>query len=240
MGRLVAGIAHEINNPVNAIANTAGPLEQALRALETSALAPDDREEMLAMLSVIQRGAKRTSEIVHALHSYSRREDDRIGDVDLNRVLDETLDLLRHQLKGVEVTKHYAPQAIARGNTGQLGQVFMNLITNAAQAIGVDGGGGPGGGPAHRGGTIELRTTVVGGRIKVDVRDDGPGIPDDVRQRIFDPFFTTKDVGKGSGLGLSIVQSLIDRHGGNITVETSTDALRRGTKFVVDLPRGGS
>ncbi len=233
MGRLVAGIAHEINNPVNAIANTAGPLEQALQQLKRSPSGPLDGtelDEMLAMLSVIQRGARRTSEIVQALHSYSRRDDERIGEVDVNRLLDETLDLLRHQLKGITTVKEYQPQAVTRGNAGQLGQVFMNLITNAAQAIGESGVGT----------TVTLRTMRrEGGGLVVEVADDGPGISDEIRQRIFDPFFTTKEVGKGSGLGLSIVQSLVDRHGGTISVESrqaTAPGQAHGTSFHVELP----
>ncbi len=228
MGRLVAGIAHEINNPVNAIANTAGPLDQALAQLR-SGTAPDEAElaDLRQMLSVIQRGARRTSEIVQALHSYSRRDDEKVSDVELARVLDETLDLLRHPLKSIKVDKHYAPGLVVRGNAGQLGQVFMNLVTNAAQAIEETG----------HGGTIRLRTEALpaGGAV-VEISDDGPGMTEEVRQRIFDPFFTTKEVGKGSGLGLSIVQSLVDRHGGTVRVESRTDGPTHGTTFRVELP----
>ena len=226
MGRLVAGIAHEINNPVNAIVNTAGPLEQALVALGKGKPTDTELADLLSMLKVIRRGAHRTSEIVQALHSYSRRDDERIAEVDLNRVLDETLDLLRHQLKGITVIKEYCPQITVRGNSGQLGQVFMNLVTNAVQAIGGSG----------EGGTIRLRTERYAEGAAIEVIDDGTGIPDEVRKRIFDPFFTTKDVGKGSGLGLSIVQSLVDQHGGSITLETSQGP-NRGTKFRVELPQ---
>jgi signal transduction histidine kinase len=233
MGRLVAGIAHEINNPVNAVVNTAGPLESTLEDLiergrkvkpeELADLAGDVRE----MLRVIQRGARRTKEIVQALHNYSRGDDDRLVDVDLHRGLDESLDLLRHHLRhGITVERAYGEVGRVRGYAGQLHQVFMNLLTNAAQALGEQ----------ERGGVIKIETGKTGEKVVITVADDGPGIPRDVLPRIFDPFFTTKDVGQGSGLGLSIVHGIIERHGGTISVDSE---LGKGTKFTVTLPAQG-
>ena len=221
MGRLVAGIAHEINNPVNAVVNTVGPLDAALTALELPA---EPKAEVAEMLRVIQRGARRTKEIVQALHNYSRGDDDRVVEVDLQRGIDESLDLLRHHLKnGIQVERQYGDVGRVRGHAGQLHQVFMNLLTNAAQAISDRG----------RGGLIRIATERRDGKAVITVADDGPGIPPDVLPRIFDPFFTTKDVGKGSGLGLSIVHGIVERHGGSIAVDS---AVGRGTTFVVSLP----
>jgi two-component system NtrC family sensor kinase len=223
MGRLVAGIAHEINNPVNAVVNTAGPLESTLEELigrrgDPTQIAGDVRE----MLRVIQRGARRTKEIVQALHNYSRGDDDRLTDVDLHRGLDESLDLLRHHLKnGITVERVYGEVGRVRGHAGQLHQVFMNLITNAAQALGEKG-------------RIKITTVREGGKAVISVTDDGPGIPSDVLPHIFDPFFTTKDVGEGSGLGLSIVHGIVERHGGSISVDSEVG---RGTTFTVTLPQ---
>jgi C4-dicarboxylate-specific signal transduction histidine kinase len=107
MGRLVAGIAHEINNPVNAVVNTAGPLEEAIGEVARGDGAQATMDEIRDMLRVIQRGANRTKEIVQALHNYSRGDEDRLTDVDLERALDDSLDLLRHHLRGVTVEKHY-------------------------------------------------------------------------------------------------------------------------------------
>jgi two-component system NtrC family sensor kinase len=232
MGRLVAGIAHEINNPVNAVVNTASPLETTLEELihragklkpeEISEVAGDVRE----MLRVIQRGARRTKEIVQALHNYSRGDDDHLVDVDLHRGLDESLDLLRHHLKrGITVERAYGEVGRVRGYAGQLHQVFMNLLTNAAQALG----------ESDKGGVIKIQTGRRGDKVFVTVADDGPGIPKDVLPRIFDPFFTTKDVGQGSGLGLSIVHGIVERHGGTIAVDSE---IGRGTTFTVTLPGG--
>jgi signal transduction histidine kinase len=232
MGRLVAGIAHEINNPVNAVINTLGPLEGALRELAeakdaaSAAAASRDAHEML---SVVQRGAARSKAIVQALHNYSRGDEEKPREVALARSIADTLDLLRHRLKDIRVEKDVDPAIRLRGFAGQVDQVFMNLITNAAQAIG------------ERGGTIRIaaaRTQPPGGpdQVEVTISDDGPGIPPDVIPRIFDPFFTTKEVGEGSGLGLSIVHGIVERHGGHIQVDSH---LGEGTTFRVTLPVGG-
>ena len=223
MGRLVAGIAHEINNPVNAVVNTAGPLQEAITEVTAKDGSNAATDEIHDMLRVIQRGANRTKEIVQALHNYSRGDDDRQTDVDLERALDDSLDLLRHHLRGVTVEKHYAGIGKVRGHAGPLNQVFMNLLSNAAQAI-----------TAERAeGTVSIVAERKNNEVEVQVRDDGPGIPPEVLPRIFDPFFTTKEIGKGAGLGLSIVHGIVERHAGRITVESE---FGKGTRFVVTLP----
>jgi signal transduction histidine kinase len=144
-------------------------------------------------------------------------------DLVLARSIDDTLDLLRHRLKNIRVEKQIDPGLRLPGFAGQIDQVFMNLITNAAQAIG----------DRPRGGTIHIAAARSDGEVEVTVADDGPGIPPEVISRIFDPFFTTKDVGEGSGLGLSIVHGIIERHGGHITVQSRVG---EGTTFRVMLP----
>jgi signal transduction histidine kinase len=228
MGRLVAGIAHEINNPVNAVINTLGPLEEALQILVTS---PSSEAAVRAakdageMLRVVQRGAARSKAIVQALHNYSRGDEQRPRELGLARSVDDTLDLLRHHLRNVQVEKQIDPSLRITGFPGQIDQVFMNLITNAAQAVG----------ERERGGTIRLAATARGEDVEITVSDDGPGIAPEVIPRIFDPFFTTKDVGAGSGLGLSIVHGIVDRHGGRIEVESR---MGEGTTFRITLPAG--
>jgi two-component system, NtrC family, sensor kinase len=239
MGRLVAGIAHEINNPVNAVVNTAGPLEATLEEITEKGVDSERVADVKEMIGVIQRGARRTKEIVQALHNYSRGDDDRVVEMDLHRSIDESLDLLRHHLKnGITVERHYGDVGRVRGRTA-LNQVFMNLLTNAAQAIGqrMDETG--------QGGTIHIKTELKrdlsevpgAGKVVITVADDGPGIPPEVLPRIFDPFFTTKDVGQGSGLGLSIVHGIVERHGGTISVDSEVG---RGTSFIVTLPTPSS
>ena len=238
MGRLVAGIAHEINNPVNAVINTLGPLSETIHqialvknggaASSSGAPAPETDVAALAqeaeeMLRVVERGAARSKAIVQALHNYSRGDEETPRELNLARSVDDTLDLLRHRLTNVRVEKEIETGLRVRGFAGQIDQVFMNLITNAAQAIGA----------RERGGTIRVAVARVGDDVEISIADDGPGIPPEVIPRIFDPFFTTKDVGEGSGLGLSIVHGIIERHGGKIRVDSRVG---EGTTFRITLP----
>jgi signal transduction histidine kinase len=226
MGRLVAGIAHEINNPVNAVINTLAPLEEAIGVLAAGSIAdgsPAAAADAQEMLAVVKRGAARSKAIVQALHNYSRGDDQRMHEVSLSRSVDDTLDLLRHRLRNVRVEKHLEPGIRLTGYPGQIDQVFMNLVTNAAQAIG----------ERDRGGTIHIAAAARDREVEITISDDGPGIPPEVIPRIFDPFFTTKDVGEGSGLGLSIVHGIVDRHGGRIEVQSRVG---EGTTFRIVLP----
>jgi signal transduction histidine kinase len=226
MGRLVAGIAHEINNPVNAVINTLAPLEEAIKTMATerdgdaASRGAGDAQEMLR---VVQRGAARTKAIVQALHNYSRGDEQRPRELVVARSVDDTLDLLRHRLRNVRVEKQIDPDLRLHGFPGQIDQVFMNLISNAAQAVG----------ERDSGGTIRIAARKQAEDVEITVADDGPGIPADVIPKIFDPFFTTKDVGEGSGLGLSIVHGIVDRHGGRITVQSQVG---EGTTFRIVLP----
>jgi signal transduction histidine kinase len=226
MGRLVAGIAHEINNPVNAVINTLAPLEDAIKTMvaerdgDAASHGASDAQEMLR---VVQRGAARTKAIVQALHNYSRGDEQRPRELVLARSVDDTLDLLRHRLRNVRVEKQIDPELRLHGFPGQIDQVFMNLISNAAQALG----------ERDSGGTIRIAAHKKADDVEITVADDGPGIPAEVIPKIFDPFFTTKDVGEGSGLGLSIVHGIVDRHGGRIMVESQVGT---GTTFRIVLP----
>jgi signal transduction histidine kinase len=135
--------------------------------------------------------------------------------------VEDTLGLLQHRLRHVQVVRDVDPETRIRGFPGQIDQVLMNLLTNAAQAIG------------EKGGTVSVSVETRDDRVLLTVGDDGPGIPKDILPRIFDPFFTTKDVGEGSGLGLSIVHGIIDRHGGHIDVESEVG---KGTRFLISFP----
>jgi signal transduction histidine kinase len=226
MGRLVAGIAHEINNPVNAVINTLAPLEEAIKAMVAERdgdAAARGAAEAQEMLRVVQRGAARTKAIVQALHNYSRGDEQRPRELVVARSVDDTLDLLRHRLRNVRVEKEIDPELRLHGFPGQIDQVFMNLISNAAQAVGT----------RDSGGTIRIAAQKKADDVEIIVADDGPGIPADVIPKIFDPFFTTKDVGEGSGLGLSIVHGIVDRHGGRITVDSQVGT---GTTFRIVIP----
>ena len=231
IGQLVAGIAHEINNPVNAIVNTVGPLEETILEIKRS---PDkDSEQGLDeslsdakdMIRVVKRGAERTKAIVKALHNYSRTDDEHISNVHINASLQESLELLKHVvLFDIDVVEKYTEVGAIRGLAGKLGQVFLNLLTNAAQAL-----------PDKGQGRIEVQTKRGDeDLVEIKIIDNGKGIPAHLLPKIFDPFFTTKDVGEGTGLGLSIVHGIVERHGGKIDVESK---LGVGTTFTIRLPR---
>src|SRR5205807_9496148 len=158
-------------------------LEEAVAAINKD---PDAAREVVEMVKVVQRGAQRTKAIVSALHNYSRTDDESVVDFDVDRSIDDSLELLRHLLKqNVTVAKHYGDVGRVRGHAGQINQVFMNLLTNAAQALA---------GRDHATITIETRGDAAG--VEVKIIDNGPGISPDVLPRIWDPFFTTKDVGE--------------------------------------------
>jgi len=224
MGRLVAGIAHEINNPVNAVINSLGPLEEVITQLRDGACDPKVAEaatEALEILAVVQRGSARTKAIVQALHGYARGDDKTQREVNISRSVEETLGLLAHRLRNVKVERTVPPDVRILGFPGQLDQVLMNLLINAAQAMG------------DKGGTIRVVAENLDTQVLLSIEDDGAGIPPEILNHIFDPFFTTKDVGEGSGLGLSIVHGIIERHGGKIDVQSEVG---KGTKFSISFP----
>ena len=223
MGRLVAGIAHEINNPVNAVINSLGPLDEIVKQIAAgeSGSAATLAKEAEEVLAVVQRGAARTKAIVQALHGYARGDESVQREVYLARSVEDTLGLLQHRLRKVKVVKEVEPNVRIMGFPGQIDQVLMNLLTNAAQAMG------------DRGGTIHVAASNRDDCVLLTIGDEGPGIPREILPRIFDPFFTTKDVGEGSGLGLSIVHGIVERHGGHIDVDSQPG---QGTKFSISFP----
>ena len=224
VGQLAAGIAHEINNPINAVVNTVAPLsstvEDLVRGAEPEQLA-GHRRDMEQMLKVIRSGIARTQRIVSALRNYSRTDTESRGPMDLHADIDETLALLQHSLKDVLLERRFEASGELVAFRGQLNQALMNLLSNAAAAL-------EGRADAH----IIVSTEDAGDGVRIVVEDNGPGIPEEVRSRVFDPFFTTKDVGKGTGLGLSITHGIVERHGGTITVETEVGK----TVFTMEIP----
>jgi len=167
-------------------------------------------------------GIGQISDIVVNLKDFSRLDRNMVSRVDLHECLESTLKIARNVVKTKSVVKRFGTIPLVSCSPSQLNQVFLNLITNAAQAT------------PENGGTIVITTRMVGDReVAVDVDDNGHGIPADVLPRIFDPFFTTKDVGKGTGLGLSIAFKIVQQHGGRIVVDSKTG---QGTRFSVILP----
>jgi signal transduction histidine kinase len=248
LGQLTAGVAHEINNPVNFISSNIKPLKLSIGEImeilseyrkmndpdsKTSSLEKARElekkydieyliKELNTILDGINEGAERTKEIVIGLRNFSRLDKHELKEVRLSEMIDSTLVLLRNQYKDrIEIKKSYdGNMPYIQCYSGQLSQVFMNILSNAIQAV--DGKG-----------TISIETQLSGKEAEIIISDTGKGIPKDKLDNIFDPFYTTKEVGKGTGLGLSISYGIIQEHKGSIDVESE---MGTGTRFKISIP----
>jgi PAS domain S-box-containing protein len=227
VGQLAAGMAHEINNPLAFIRANLGHLRRECSELvEDLQKRPESAQERLAeweeLIDESIEGADRAATIVRDVREFSHSGDTGHEVIDLNALLDQVLRMAAPHLgKRISVARSYAaPSPSLRCAPQRLKQLFLNLVVNAAQAIGEVG-------------RIEVATSIAGGRVHVEVRDDGCGVPGDKIERIFDPFFTTKSVGEGTGLGLSISHQIVRDHGGEIVVESQPG---QGATFGVSLP----
>jgi signal transduction histidine kinase/FixJ family two-component response regulator len=226
MGALAAGVAHEINNPLTYLLANLTILAEDLARIDP-AIRAQAGEDLLQVVADARHGADRLRQIVRDLKLFSRTDEVSTGPVDLQRVLESSINMAFHEIRHrARLVKDYgADVPLVEANEGRLGQVFLNLIVNAAQAI-----------PEGRANRNEIRIVTRaderGGAV-VEVRDSGEGIAPEALERIFDPFFTTKPLGTGTGLGLSISQSIIVALGGRIEVESE---MGKGTSFLVRLP----
>jgi two-component system, NtrC family, sensor kinase len=247
LGQLTAGIAHEINNPINFVTANIQPLKDDLadilkiiagyekvitkkgiekEFLEVQQFRQDAKidltmKEVNDLLKGIEDGAMRTSEIVKGLRNFSRLDQNIFLKANLNESLDSTLTLLHNSYKNrIKIVKQFEAIPEVDCFPGQINQVLMNILSNAIQAI-----------PAE--GSIFIKTWQQNDMVKISVRDTGAGMTEDVRKKIFDPFFTTKEVGKGTGLGLSISFGIIQKHNGEIEVFSNPG---EGTEFIIRIP----
>jgi signal transduction histidine kinase len=225
LGQLVAGVAHELNNPIGFVhANLQLLDEYIVKLVEGQRAESDTERTRLAITKLLVRsreGTERVKKIVQDLRTFSRMDQAELQDADLHEEIDRTLALMDVRFKNaIAVERDYGDLPKVRCYPGQLNQVFLNLLMNACDAI-------------EESGTIRIRTEPGVDGVRLIFSDDGPGISEEVRGRIFDPFFTTKPVGMGTGLGLSLSHGIIERHGGRITVDSGPG---RGTSFTIDLP----
>ncbi len=246
IGQLAAGIAHEINNPtgfvksnLNTLANYVEQLTAAVHAYEQLAVKLNSEvgtgldkvrqqfdvsfvlDDMPALINESLDGIGRIEDIVASLKSFARPDHDDNREFSINDCIENTLKLVKNEIKyKAELQLNLGEIPPISGNSGALGQVMLNLVMNAVDAI-----------EDH--GQIVICTEVDDSNVKIVVRDSGRGIPQNMITRIFDPFFTTKDVGKGTGLGLAISHGIVKKHGGSLMVRSEEGS---GSEFTIALP----
>ena len=238
LGQLVAGVAHELNNPIGFIHSNMRHLkdysEKLINIIKSSEKEPNRIkeireknefnyivEDMPKLIKSCEEGTRRTRDIVLGLRNFSRLEEAQIKKVDIHEGIENTLNLLAGELKNrIEVKKSFGRIPEVQCNPSQLNQVFMNILSNATQAIEGDG-------------TIEIKTKKVKENLEISIKDSGKGISPATMEKIFDPFFTTKEFGVGTGLGLSISYGIMQKHGGDIVVQSKVG---HGTQVTMTLP----
>ncbi len=257
LGQLTAGVAHEINNPINFVTSNVAPLKRDIKMIwdtldevERIAFSPDlsaeDKQERIQaykedidiaylktevdfLLKGMHDGAHRTAEIVKSLRIFSRVDEDSFKFVDINEGVESTMVILNTLIKeGITVEKRYGDLPKIECDAGKMNQVFLNILNNAIFAINQKFKNTPGGQLKIETGIHQEPTNIY-----IRITDNGVGIPEDIREKIFEPFFTTKDVGEGTGLGMSITYNTIAKHHGKIEVESEEG---KGTVFTIIIP----
>ncbi|MBF2026881.1 MAG: response regulator [Oscillatoriales cyanobacterium C42_A2020_001] len=262
LGQMAAGIAHEINNPVNFIYGNLGhaqtytqSLLELLRLYQEDVGVPTPRiqakakeldlafieEDLIKLLASISTGAQRIQKIVQSMRVFSRLDEAAVKSVDIHDGIDSTLTILHHRLRArpehpaIAIVKDYGQLPMVECYAGQLNQVFMNILSNAIDALDEHNQQRSSDSATNSSSQIHIQTRVLNQDwIAIHIRDNGPGICETVYPKLFDPFVTTKPVGKGTGLGLSIsYQIIVETHGGKLYCQ---DSQEHGAEFVIEIP----
>lgn len=261
LGQLVAGVAHEINNPVNfvygnltyiaeytehliellelyqqALPNPTPEIEEKIEEVDLDFIEAD----LPRLVGSMRVGTERIQEIVRSLRNFSRLDESDLKSVDVHQGLENTLVILQHRLKAsgdcaeVNVVRSYSDLPLLECYAGQLNQVFTNILANSIDAL-EEKRKRVSDGLTDEAPEITIETKRVGlDRICISIADNGEGMPESVRNRVFDPFFTTKDIGVGTGLGMSISYQIVtERHGGQLSCDSG---LGQGARFEIELP----
>ncbi|MFC5282741.1 7TM diverse intracellular signaling domain-containing protein [Pedobacter alpinus] len=255
LGQLTAGIAHEINNPINFVTSNVAPLERDFKivfdafdkmetiALNTSSTAEKEAEieefkeeldydylkiEIAHLIKGINEGAVRTAEIVKGLRVFSRVDEDDLKKADINEGINSTLVIMNSMLSAhnIKVERNFQDLPSIECYPGKLNQVFLNLISNSIDAIKFNT-------QNISEGLLTITTAAIDGKIMIAIKDNGTGMSEKTKHKLFEPFYTTKDVGEGTGLGMSIVYNTIKKHNGNIIVNSE---LNKGTEIIIEIP----
>ncbi len=223
LGKMAAGIAHEINNPLAVIGEKAGWIKDLL-SMEDMAKS-ENFQEMSDAVTKIEYHVGRAKTVTHRLLGFARRMEPMTEKININEILEESIEFLKNEARyrSIGIQANCAPDLpLTTTDPTQLQQVFLNIMNNAIDAIGKDGAI-----------IINTRNLTQNNELSIEISDNGPGMPKEVSQKIFDPFFTTKEVGKGTGLGLSIAHSIVEKLGGRIMAASEAG---KGTTFTIYLP----
>ncbi|MCP4603495.1 MAG: hybrid sensor histidine kinase/response regulator, partial [Proteobacteria bacterium] len=224
IGTMSAGIAHEVLNPINAVINGIAPLRGILAEVLSERNHPKQREASIALLEAIETSGRRIHEVVNALLAFARPSENalKLKEAQLSKGVESALTILKFKMKkNTQVHCEYNWDEPILCYPELLNQAVINLIINAIDAL------------PERGGNVWISTEMVDNTVEIRVKDDGPGIPSEYRERIFTPFYTTKPPGLGTGLGLAITQEIVSLHRGEITLLTESDP---GTEFIISIP----